>query len=90
MAHALSFNGRKGGGEDYIFEQHLPLWQQEALPVFQNINNDNDYLRQYAAANMEEFFAVCMEQFFETPQQFSAEHPKLYRAISLLLNQSGE
>ncbi len=90
MAHALRFNRRKGGGEDQIFEQYLPLWEQEALPVFRNINNDNDYLREYAAANLEEFFAVCMEQFFETPRRFSAEHPQLYRAICLLLNQSGE
>ncbi|MGL5890672.1 MAG: zinc-dependent peptidase, partial [Bacteroidia bacterium] len=90
MAHALRFNRRMGGGEDYIFEKYLSLWEQEALPVFRNINNDNDndYLREYAAANMEEFFAVCMEQFFETPSRFSAEHPKLYRAICLLLNQS--
>jgi MtfA peptidase len=87
MAHALRFNKKLGGGEDPIFEQYLPLWQQAAVPVFRNINNDNDYLREYAAANMEEFFAVCMEQFFETPRQFSAAHPELYEATCLLLNQ---
>ncbi|MGL5888822.1 MAG: zinc-dependent peptidase [Bacteroidia bacterium] len=87
MAHALRFNRKQGGGQDYIFEKYLPLWEKEALPVYQNINTDNDYLRQYAATNMEEFFAVCMEQFFETPSRFSAEHPKLYRAICQLLNQ---
>lgn len=87
MAHALRFNGKLGGGEDAGFEKFMPLWEQQALPVFRNINTDNDYLRNYAAENPEEFFAVCMEQFFETPQRFYAEHPQLYRATCLLLNQ---
>lgn len=36
--------------------------------------------RDYAFANLDEFWACCVEQFYETPLAFSNLHPELYHA----------
>ena len=38
----------------------------------------------YGATDPAEFFAVISEVFFEQPQRMAAEHPALYRELSLL------
>ena len=46
------------------------------------------YLRQYAFVNEHEFFAVCVEHFFETPSTFLKEMPDVYQILTNLLNQN--
>jgi Mlc titration factor MtfA (ptsG expression regulator) len=50
-------------------------------------SDDKGVLRKYAFTNRQEFFAVCVETFFEAPHDFSKEHPELFDIISKLLNQ---
>lgn len=49
---------------------------------------DHEYLRSYAFTNEHEFFAVCVEHFFETPATFAEALPELYDIMCSLLNQN--
>jgi Mlc titration factor MtfA (ptsG expression regulator) len=51
-------------------------------------NNEQHFFRRYAFENIEEFFAVAVENFFERPSNFSAELPHLYKVIAQLLHQN--
>lgn len=44
------------------------------------------YFRAYAYTNHYEFFAVLLENFMETPDQFKANFPEIYKQIQLMLN----
>jgi Mlc titration factor MtfA (ptsG expression regulator) len=43
---------------------------------------DETFLDPYAAEDEAEFFAVATEDFFERPQEFRAEHPRLYALLT--------
>jgi MtfA peptidase len=45
------------------------------------------YLRPYAFTNFQEFWAVSVEAFFESPAEFKAHLPDLYSCLSEVLNQ---
>jgi hypothetical protein len=44
-------------------------------------------LRPYAATNLEEFWAVSVECFFEAPIEFKRSIPQLYHKTGAILNQ---
>ncbi len=44
------------------------------------------YLREYAFENQYEFLAVLVEHFFETPDKFEVELPKVYYLVQQILN----
>jgi hypothetical protein len=44
-------------------------------------------LNPYAATSPAEFFAVCSEYFFESPEQLHAAYPDVYRQLSLFYKQ---
>lgn len=46
----------------------------------------SNYFRKYAFENQYEFIAVLIENFIETPQEFKAQFPKIYRRIKTMLN----
>lgn len=48
----------------------------------------NNLLDDYGAANFDEFWAVCVETFFEKPAEFQQVMPELYESLSGLLNQN--
>lgn len=48
---------------------------------------EGHFLRKYAASNIHEFWAVCIEHFFEAPVEFKQELPQLYEATSRVLRQ---
>jgi Mlc titration factor MtfA (ptsG expression regulator) len=52
------------------------------------IVNRRSYLRTYAYTNIQEFWAVSVEAFFENPNGLSENMPALYRVISEILNQN--
>ncbi len=52
-----------------------------------NIVNRRSYLRPYAYHNLQEFWAVSVEAFFENPVTLKERMPSLYHAISEILNQ---
>jgi len=64
-------------------------WVEIAGKVFQQIKEDQNhiYFRKYALHNINEFWAVSVEYFFEDPINFELEYRALYKATSNLLNQ---
>jgi Mlc titration factor MtfA (ptsG expression regulator) len=47
---------------------------------------DSEYFRVYAFTNQFEFISVVIEHFFETPNEFKAEFPLLFKHVSRMLN----
>lgn len=87
MGHALMINMQKGG-QDADFHsrfERLTEMEQELLPMVRN--GSISFLRKYAGANINEFFAVSIEHFFEQPVEFKKILPLLYSALSELLQQ---
>jgi MtfA peptidase len=50
------------------------------------VRSRNSMLRQYAATNRMEFFAVAVESFFERPDAMSSRHPELFEALKAFFN----
>lgn len=64
-------------------------WLAVAKPVLASmkINEGPQFFRDYAKSNIHEFWAVCVEHFFEAPIQFKEHLPELYYAMCKVLNQ---
>lgn len=89
MAHALTYvNFTVREGEDDSFRKKFYDFSPVARPVFQRMQaGEITLLNQYAASSYEEFWAVCIETFFERPAAFREQLPDLYFALCNLLNQ---
>lgn len=88
MAHALKLDLIKGYDFDERFASYFDRWNEIALNTFQKMNSGNSsFLREYGATNMHEFFAVCVEHFFEVPVELKKEMPHIYYHLAYLLNQ---
>jgi MtfA peptidase len=89
MAHALAYECFNVGGQgDSHFRNEFANFSTVGRPIFNNMQLGNyTILGSYAATNYHEFWAVCVEVFFEQPQQLYNELPELYIAIKKLLRQ---
>lgn len=88
MAHALKLNVLKGEDFDAKFSFYLDNWLEIGSKEFFRINKKNEsFLRAYGGRNMYEFFAVCVEHFFEAPSEFKKRLPDIYNHLCFLLNQ---
>ncbi|WMJ71764.1 zinc-dependent peptidase [Cytophagaceae bacterium ABcell3] len=89
MAHALRLEDAIMNDEYAFLEvKDLHHWNRVASKEFYRVKNgESSFLRAYAGTNMEEFFAVCVEQFFEQPCDFRSTLPVLYKATVRLLRQ---
>ena len=89
VAHCLEAEARFNWLSRRFFEdEQWARWAQRAAAKLSIIrNNQHQFLKDYAGQNMREMFAVCVETFFEKPAAFKARLPKLYQAMTLLLNQ---
>jgi Mlc titration factor MtfA (ptsG expression regulator) len=54
----------------------------------QEINKKDSNIRDYAATNKVEFFAVASEYFFERPKMLKNKHPVLYEKLQLIYQQN--
>lgn len=89
FTHALRFNGIKGADTDYFFENYFPKWVSCATKDFvKTKNTNNSIFRKYGSVNINEFFSVTVETFFENPEQFKSQAPELFKHTSILLNQT--
>jgi MtfA peptidase len=89
VAHALRLEDAMPG-EEYHFlkETDLSNWNRVAEREYNAIRAGNtSFIRSYAGTNRQEFFAVCVEQFFEQPQAFYDALPSLYKALAQLMKQ---
>lgn len=67
------------GFEDLInFLQHHKMVREDLIA--------SRYFREYAYTNHYEFFAVILENFIETPEEFQSQFPKLYVHMKQMLN----
>lgn len=65
--------------------ERLIDYLQDNKPVREKILSSN-YFRRYAFENQYEFMAVLIESFIETPREFKAQFPRIYRKIKRMLN----
>lgn len=89
MAHALTYvNFTVQEGQDNTFHQSFASFSEVARPVFQRMQaGETNLLNAYAASSYQEFWAVCIETFFERSASFKAQIPELYGSLCTLLNQ---
>jgi Mlc titration factor MtfA (ptsG expression regulator) len=92
MAHALAyvnFPEHEHDGEDEAFQYRwFKTFTATGREVFNRMQaGEMTMLGTYAATNYQEFWAVCVENFFERPESFKIQLPELYDAICKLLNQ---
>lgn len=85
LAHALYLDYFGNKRMLYGFDD----WQQTAYKEFEKMqrNDEHPFLRQYASRNIHEFWAVCIEHFFEAPFEFRRQLPALYQSMCKILNQ---
>ncbi len=92
MAHALVYvNFTPDGGKDQAFHDRFKDFSVVGRQVFERMQagsvNETNLLGAYAATSYQEFWAVCVETFFERPIAFKKAIPELYLALCILLNQ---
>jgi Mlc titration factor MtfA (ptsG expression regulator) len=89
MAHALTYvNFTVQDGVDGSFRKKFYEFSPIARPIFSRMQQgESTILDKYAATSYEEFWAVCIETFFERPFPFREKMPDLYFALCRLLNQ---
>ncbi|MGC4037112.1 MAG: zinc-dependent peptidase [Chitinophagaceae bacterium] len=89
MAHALQRqNFMEDYGIDKEFIADFSKYTQQTGPVFiQALLQRNSILRNYAFTNLQEFWAVSVEAFFEMPELVKQYMPQLYIALCDVLNQ---
>ena len=89
FGHAIHLNATaKNDISSYIFNQgfkKLTTFLQNNEVVRQDLIASR-YFREYAYTNHFEFFAVLLENFIETPEEFKSQFPQLYRYIQQMLN----
>jgi Mlc titration factor MtfA (ptsG expression regulator) len=87
MAHALNLTGIMGKDVDPLFSAYFDKWYVHARKLLKKLPQENGFFRKYASKNIQEFFAVGVEHFFEQPQEFQKTYPEFYRQFTFLLNQ---
>ncbi|WP_276784546.1 zinc-dependent peptidase [Thalassolituus oleivorans] len=63
------------------FAVSLP-WLSFVQQKIREVELNNSNIRDYAATNSAEFFAVASEYFFERPKMLQQKHPKLYQYLT--------
>lgn len=87
VAHALKLSLKYAYHVDNKFSSYLELWEKIAhVEFFKMRKGEPSFLRKYGGVNEHEFFAVCVEHFFEVPEQFQYNLPNIFYHMSILLN----
>ena len=89
MAHALKLENLIQNGEHHFFNlDEYQKWLDIAKLEIAHIRNGGQSIfRKYASVNEDEFFAICMELYFEQPHQLFDYNEVLYKTLSNLLRQ---
>jgi Mlc titration factor MtfA (ptsG expression regulator) len=87
VAHSLKSSLKYAYDFDYKYSSYIKKWEEIGHVEFKKMKRgEESFLRKYAGVNEHEFFAVCIEHFFEVPEQFQSNLPKVYYHLSVLLN----
>lgn len=88
-AHAMKIQLIAGEENDERFKMYLQEWLTIGENEYNKLRSGiPGYLRSYAGENTHEFFAVCVEHFFEAPDKLKAHLPDIYNHMCVLLNQN--
>ena len=89
MAHALKLeNIIKNGEYNFFKTEDYDHWLKLAESEIAKIRNGKDSIfRVYAGTDQDELFATGIELYFEKPKELYEYNPKLYKALSNLLQQ---
>lgn len=88
FSHALRFNPVRGFDQDYFIEHYFNAWLASATEPYNDLREGRESIfRKYGGTNINEFMSVCIEHFFESPQQIKDHYPFLYYSTAILLNQ---
>lgn len=91
FSHALRFNSIKGHEQDYFVDNYFNKWIACASDAFTDVRDKKETIfRNYGGTNMNEFLSVCIEHYFESPEEIKEQYPVLYYATGILLNQVSE
>lgn len=88
FSHALSFNvANKLNIRSFLFlfgmgRVKILIKNKEFLKHW----DKTKYFRAYGRTNIHEFFAVAVENYIETPDEFKKQFPKLFRTIKYMMN----
>ncbi|MGZ4035028.1 MAG: zinc-dependent peptidase, partial [Bacteroidia bacterium] len=89
MAHALRFDKFKNESADSFFSSYFEKWHMVSKDEFLRLKDGKpSFFREYGGTNINEFFSVCVECFFESPLEFSKVQPEIFKHMSILLNQN--
>ena len=87
VAHALKLSLKYAYSYDTKYAAYVKEWEKFGHVEFLKMKRGNEsFLRKYAGVNEHEFFAVCIEHFFEVPEQFKHNLPKIYYHLCILIN----
>lgn len=82
FAHVLDYQGGRADGVPSIMPWAVVKpWLRVMHEETERIEHHQSILRQYAATNQAEFFAVATEMFFEQPERMRENHPELYELM---------
>jgi len=91
MAHAIAYDMFLGNQDyhDSLLKDRLQEFRREGIPVFRAMRKSASHiLDEYAATNFDEFWAVCVETFFENTEELRDSMPDLFQTICEVLNQN--
>jgi Mlc titration factor MtfA (ptsG expression regulator) len=88
FAHALHIDLLLRESDDVKISKAFDKYGEQIRAHFKRLKpSGQEYLRDYGFSNKQEFFAVCVEHFFESPQEFQSNLSMLYTYFCKMLNQ---
>jgi len=87
MTHALHLADMINSREsEFLDANYFKDFKRIAIVMMPVLARDPDpFLRKYGSTNLFEFFAVCVEHYFEKPTELQTHHPELYRVLAQVL-----
>ncbi|MFX0555278.1 zinc-dependent peptidase [Maribacter sp. CXY002] len=88
FSHALSFNvANKLNIRSFLFLIGMNKIKRLLKNAeFNHRWEQNKYFREYGKTNTHEFFAIAVESFVETPEDFKKKYPELFKTLQFMLN----
>ena len=92
FAHELDFEDGQADGTPVLEGSRYQIWSKVFSQTFDTLKERSNrgvssegynLLGEYALKNEAEFFAVCSERFFQTPQAFKTNFPDIYQELTL-------
>lgn len=81
-------DGATDGSPDYYLDDSLSgPWMRLVHREMRKIGEGDSDLREYAATNEAEFFAVASEYFFNRPAELEKDHPRLFVMLERIFKQ---